>query len=162
MEGGTMRWPNLKTMLIAGVVAGTLDMTGALIVYVAILHKATVLVILQRIAAAAFGLPAFKGGYSMALWGLIFHYIIAFSFAAAYVLLYPYQPLMRKSRLVSGLLYGVLVWVIMNRIVLPMTKLPLSRFQWSGALIGAALLILFIGLPVAFITDAGYKRKMDL
>jgi hypothetical protein len=48
----------------------------------------------------------------------------------------------------------------MNRIVLPMTKLPLSRFQWSGALIGAALLIFFIGLPVAFISDAGYRKKI--
>jgi len=150
-----MRWPILKTMLIAGVVAGTLDMSGALIVYAVILKKATVLLILQRIAAAAFGL---KGGYPMALCGLIFHYIIAFSFATAYVLLYPHQPLMRKNRVISGVLYGLLVWVIMNRIVLPMTKLPLIRFQWSGALIGAALLVFFIGLPVAFITEAGYKR----
>lgn len=135
-------------------------MSGALIVYAVILKKATVLLILQRIAAAAFGLRALKGGYSMALWGLVFHYIIAFSFAAAYILLYPHQPLMRKNRVISGVLYGLLVWIIMNRIVLPMTKLPLIRFQWSGALIGAALLVFFIGLPVAFITEAGYKRKI--
>jgi hypothetical protein len=156
-----MRAPVLKTILIAGAVAGTLDVTGALIVYTAILKKATVLLILQRIAAAAFGLRALKGGYSMALWGLIFHYIIAFSFAAAYVLIYPYQPLMRKSRILSGVLYGILVWIIMNRIILPMTKLPSIRFQWSGALIGAALLIFFIGLPIAFITDASYKKKIS-
>lgn len=154
-----MRRPIVKTILFAGAVAGTLDLTGALVVYSAILHKATVLLILQRIATAAFGLRAFKGGYSMALWGIIFHYVIAFSFTAAYVLLYPHQTLMRKSRVLSGVLYGVLVWIIMNRIVLPMTKLPLARFQWSGALIGMALLIFFIGLPVAFITESAYRKK---
>lgn len=153
-----MRWPILKTILIAGAVAGTLDMTGALVTYAVILHKATVLLILQRIAAAVFGLGALKGGSAMALWGLIFHYIIAFSFAAAYVLLYPRLSLMRKSRLMSGFLYGVLVWVIMNRVVLPMTRLPAITFQWTGALIGMALLIFFIGLPVAFIADAGYEK----
>jgi hypothetical protein len=154
-----MRWPIFKTILIAGAIAGTLDLTGALIVYAVILKKATAVVILQRIAAAAFGLRALKGGYSMALWGVIFHYFIAFSFTAAYVLIYPHQSLMRKSRMVSGVLYGLLVWIIMNRIVLPMTKLPLIRFQWSGALIGAALLVFFIGLPVAFITEAAYRKK---
>ena len=155
-----MRGAIFKTILIAGAVAGTLDLTGALVVYAAILHKASVLLILQRIAAAAFGLRAFKGGYFMALWGVIFHYRIAFSWTAAYVLLYPSQPLMRKSRVISGLLYGLLVWVIMNRIVIPMTRLPApSRFQWNAALIGMALLVFFIGLPVAFITDFFSRRN---
>jgi hypothetical protein len=153
-----MRRPIIKTILIAGAVAGTLDMTGALIVYAGILHRASVMIILQRITSAAVGPIAFRGGWTTAFYGLLFHYLIAFSFATAYVLLYPYFPWLKKSRVVSGLLYGVVVWVIMNRIVLPMTKIPTPPFQWMGMLIGMALLLLFIGLPIAWITAAFDKK----
>jgi hypothetical protein len=70
--------------------------------------------------------------------------------------------LLQKNKYASGLLYGLLVWLIMNRIVLPLTKIHLAQFQWSNALIGMALLMLFIGLPVAYITDAYYKNAADL
>ncbi len=95
----------------------------------------------------------------MAICGLGFHYIIAFCFTTAYVSLYPYLSFLKKYRLASGLLYGLFVWLVMNRIVLPRTKLLIPPFQWSSAFIAMALLMLCIGLPVAYITDAYYKGR---
>jgi hypothetical protein len=74
-------------------------------------------------------------------------------------LLCPYLPFLKKHKLASGLLYGLFVWLVMNRIVLPRTKLLIPPFQWSSALIAMALLMLFIGLPVPYITDAYYKER---
>lgn len=153
-----MRTPPIKVILLAGTVAGTLDLVGTLTVYSVLLHKASAIMILQRIASAALGQTALTGGWAMAWCGLLFHYLIAFCFTTAYVLLYPYLPLLQKNKHASGLLYGLLVWLIMNRIVLPLTKIHMASFQWSTALIGMALLILFIGLPVAYIADAYYKK----
>ena len=154
-----MRTPSIKLILLAGLVAGTLDILGALTVYSLILHKGSVMLILQRIASAALGQVAFKGGWAMAICGLGFHYIIAFCFTTAYVLLYPYLHFLKKHRLASGLLYGLFVWLVMNRIVLPRTKLLIPPFQWSSAFIAMALLMLCIGLPVVYITDAYYKGR---
>ena len=154
-----MRTPSIKLIFLAGLIAGTLDIFGALTVYSLILHKGPAMLILQRIASAALGKVAFKGGWAMAVCGLGFHYIIAYCFTTAYVLLYPYLPFLKKHKLTSGLLYGLFVWLVMNRIVLPRTKLLIPPFKWSLALIAMALLILFIGLPVAYITDAYYKER---
>jgi uncharacterized membrane protein YagU involved in acid resistance len=154
-----MRTPSIKLIFLAGLVAGTLDILGALTVYSLILHKGPVVLILQRIASAALGEVAFKGGWAMALSGLGFHYIIVYCFTTAYVSLYPYLSFLKKHRLASGLLYGLFAWLVMNRIVLPRTKLLIPPFQWSSAFIAMALVMLFIGLPVAYITDAYYKNE---
>jgi hypothetical protein len=83
-----MRTPIIKIIFIAGLVAGTMDMVGALTVYAVVLHKASVMLILQRIASAAIGPAALRGGWATAWCGLLFHYL-SLSFTAAYVLLYP-------------------------------------------------------------------------
>jgi hypothetical protein len=154
-----MRPPPIKVILLAWVIAGTLDITGTLIVYSVLLHKMTAILLLQRIASAALGQAALSGGWAMAWCGLLFHYFIAFCFVAAYVLAYPFLPLLQKNKQANGLLYGLLVWLIMNRIVLPLTKIHMAPFQWTTALIGIALLMLCIGLPVAYITDAYYQKE---
>ena len=154
-----MRPPLIKVILLAGVVVGTLDIAGTLMVYSVLLHKMPAIMILRRIASAALGQTALSGGWTMAWCGLFFHYVIAFCFTTAYVLLYPYLSFLQKNKYISGVLYGLLVWLIMNRIVLPLTKIHMATFQWSTALIGMALLIFFIGLPVAYITDAYYKKN---
>ncbi len=105
-----MRTPSIKLIFLAGLIAGTLDILGALTVYSLILHKGSVMLILQRIASAALGQVAFKGGWAMALCGLGFHYIIVYCFTTAYVSLYPYLPFLKKHRLASGLLYGLFAW----------------------------------------------------
>ena len=69
----------------------------------------------------------------------------------------PYLPLLRKNR--WRRLARLLVWLIMNRIVLPLTKIHMAPFQWGAALIGIAILMVCIGLPIAYITDAYYKKR---
>src|SRR4051794_18482297 len=96
-----------KTILFAGFVAGLLDITAAIV----ILGKMNATGVLQFVASGAFGKAAFQGGAPMALLGLLFHFIIAFTFATIYFLVYPHISFLQKHKVLSGLLYGVIVWL---------------------------------------------------
>jgi hypothetical protein len=57
-----MRTPSIKLIFLAGLIAGTLDIFGALTVYSLIMHKGPAILILQRIASAALGKLLLKAG----------------------------------------------------------------------------------------------------
>lgn len=103
----------LKAILKTGVIVGTLDALAAII----ILAKMNAVGVFQFIASGAFGKEAFSGGAAMTIIGILFHYLFAFSFTTLYFLLFPYATFLRKQKLVSGVLYGLFVWTVMNLIV---------------------------------------------
>ena len=103
-----------RSFFLAGLVAGILDMTGAIIVYVVIMKRLTTVQLLQGIARGALGKSAFEGGIGTALAGLGFHFLIAFTWAGLFVLIFPYIPFLRKQKVIGGLLYGIFVWCVMN------------------------------------------------
>jgi hypothetical protein len=144
---------NLKTIVIAGLIAGTLDMTTAIIVY-----KTPPIKMFQYIAGAAIGRDvAFSGGALTAALGLLIHFFIAFSWAVLYVVLYPKIRTLSKRFYITGPLYGVIVWIVMNRVVLPFTTLKLASFQWDKMFVGMLILMLCIGLPIAFVVHQSHK-----
>ncbi|MFH6988865.1 DUF1440 domain-containing protein [Flavobacterium collinsii] len=147
-----------KTILTAWLVAGTLDVTAAITVYAFILQKTTAIKLLQSIASGVFKKEAYSGGSIMALFGLGFHYLIALSFAWLYFIIYPYLPFLKKSAVVSGFLYGIFVWIIMNLIVLPIAFPVLPEKHLDFPLFLSMLILMFcIGLPIAFITRKYYS-----
>src|SRR5213594_3096116 len=72
----------LPTILWAGLVSGTLDITAALIVYAR--FGAFSVRLLQGIASGLLGKDAFQGGLATAFLGLLCHFFIATSAAAVY------------------------------------------------------------------------------
>ena len=161
MAGPTFRttWKMaFKTIFFAGFIAASLDILAAITVYAIIRQKTTTLKILQSIASAVFGNAAYEGGVEMSLYGLCFHFFIAFCFAAAYFFAFPYIPFFRKHTIISGVLYGGLVWLIMNLVVLPIAFKRSPSFAWDGAFTGIIILILAVGLPISFITHSRYKK----
>ena len=149
-----------KTILLSGFVAGTMDMLGAILVYTAIMQKVTVVQILHGIASGVFGKTTVGSSATMALIGLGFHYFIAFCWAIGYFIVYPYIPFLRKQKIIAGLLYGIVVWAVMNLIVLPMSNAYHSPFAWPSAIRAATILMLCIGLPISLITSRYYKSKI--
>lgn len=143
------RHSRLKTILIAGLVAGTLDISAAII----ILAKMKAAGTFRFIASGVFGDAAFSGGWDMVVWGLILHYFIAMSFAAAYALLYPRIVFLQKFRFVAGILYGILVWCVMNLLVVPSSQAPHGPLEFASVLKNMTILIVCIGLPIALITN---------
>ena len=147
-----------KTIFWAGFIAASLDILGAIAVYARIQQKTTTLKILQSIASAVFGKAAYSGGVEMGLYGLVFHFFIAFCFAAVYCFAFPYISFIRKHTIISGVLYGVLVWIVMNLVVLPITFQHAPSLAWDAALTGMVILILAVGLPISFITHIQYNK----
>jgi uncharacterized membrane protein YagU involved in acid resistance len=148
----------LKVILIAGLLAGTLDIVAACVNAYINNPKSTPDKVLQFIASGVFGKKAFAGGNTMAAWGLLFHYIIATGFAAIFVIIYQQVKLLSRNIILSGLLYGLLVWVMMNRVIVPLSETPPQPFTWNKAIVAMLILMFFIGLPIALITKKYYPK----
>ena len=148
-----------SAILRTGLIAGTLDILAAITVYAIILDKATAVQILQGIASGIFGREAYAGGGAMAFTGLAFHYLIAMIFTMGYFLVYPYLPFLHKQAILSGLLYGAIVWMIMNLAVLPLSRYKQPPLRLGPSLLGMLILILMIGIPVAIMASRYYARQ---
>jgi hypothetical protein len=144
-----------KTIALTGLLAGTLDAMGPVLV-----NGASPAGMFKYIASGAFGAEkAFAGGNEMVLWGILFHYFIAFSWTTFYFFLYPALKFLQRNKYGSGVLYGIFVWVMMNRIVVPLSKVPQGAFTIKGELIAASILIVAIGLPIAILTHRYYIKR---
>lgn len=148
------------TIFLSGLIAGTLDILAAVIIYAVVLEKTTAIKILQSIASGVFKKEAYTGGSQMAWLGLGLHYLIAFIFAWFYFIVYPYFPFLKKNLILSGALYGIFVWIVMNLIVLPITFPLLPEKHFDFPLILSILILIFcIGFPIASVTRKFYAFR---
>lgn len=154
----TPRPSALKTILIAGIIAGILDIIAAIVVS-NVRNNVEPIRVLQAIASGVFGKEAFKGGNTMAAYGLAFHFLIATIWAIIYFIVYKLFLFVRKGPvLLNGFIYGLFVWVMMNRVILPLSKFRQGVFKWENALINMAILVFMVGIPIAYIVHQRMKR----
>jgi len=149
----------LKTILVAWLTAGCLDLLGAITVYSLIMQRVTTMRLLQGIARGALGNSVYDGGIATALAGVGFHFIIAFCFTVFYFFIFPYIPFLKKQRVISGLLYGIFVWCVMNLAVLPLLNISVIPTKWASISRGAVILMFCIGLPISLIVSRYYLSK---
>jgi hypothetical protein len=147
-----------KTIAWVGLLVGSLDILCACL-QAWLVRGIKPVIILQYIASGAFGKMAFSGGSAMALTGLLFHFIIAYSFTTLFFLLYPSIRIMSKSVVATAIVYGIFIFAVMNLLVLPLTKIPKGTFRVGTALIGTGILIVAIGLPLAIIAKKYYRDR---
>ena len=136
------------TVLITWLIAGTLDLGAAFTLFISQTKKNPTL-LLRSITSAALGPKAFSGGSVMVLLGLSFHYLIAFCWTAFYFAVLP-GLLPCGAVLTQAIAYGLFVWVIMNLVILPLSKAEPRPFVPLMAIINILILILAIGLPCAY------------
>lgn len=134
-------------ILWGGLIAGTLDITAAFVVYRNFGMKPIPL--LQGIAAGLLGERSFAGGLRTAVLGLACHFLIAFSAAAVYVGASRRMIFLLRRPLMSGALYGVVVYFFMNRVVVQLSAARKYHLTLELMLIGVAIHIFCVGLPIA-------------
>jgi len=139
----------LDTVAVAGLLAGTLDITATSTLFA--LQGLSLERLWQGIASGLLGSPAFSGGKKIAALGLLLHFVIAFIVAAVYYALSRVWPSLTGTPLVWGALYGAVVHLVMSRIVLPLSAAPKRIFSAKAFLIQLAIHICFVGLPVALV-----------
>jgi len=140
-----------KALALCLLIAGTLDISDALIFYG--LRGVPPLGLLRFIAACLVGVSALHDGLSMAALGLAIHYTITFFWSALFLLAATRVTLLTRRAILSGLLYGAFIYVVMNFVVLPLTRLPPRTHHLPAAVLinGVLALVLLMGLPIALI-----------
>jgi uncharacterized membrane protein YagU involved in acid resistance len=130
-----------KATLIGGLIAGALDITYALIAFGPASFGAPPMRILQSVAAGAIGRDAATaGGWGTALLGLGLHFVIAIGMAAVFVLAASVFRFLVRPAIVWGFVYGLLLYVAMNYVVVPLSAAgPNAHFASSVAELSARL-----------------------
>lgn len=139
----------LPRILLTGLVAGALDAIAAIMVYQV---KATS--IFRLIASGMFGQDAFTGGGEMVVYGILFHLIIAIIWTAFYFILDSKLRLSRINQIVMIAVYGIVIWMVMNFVVLPLSNVPQRPIDAAGAAKGIAILIVAVSLPIVISANA--------
>jgi hypothetical protein len=137
----------LLAVVWGGLACGVLDITAALLVYG--YFGAKPLRLLQGIAGGVLGPRTYSGGIGTALLGLLCHFVIAFSAAAVYVAASRIMPFLVRHAVLSGALYGVVVYFFMNRVVVPLSAATKFPFSLKMMVIGIVIHIFCVGLPIA-------------
>lgn len=154
-----MKRPAAFAIFIGGGTAATLDIVYATTFWFFYRDVAPTRV-LHTIAGGLLGLPTARaGGNATALLGLALHYAIALCMAAAFYLVSRKFHFLARRPLVAGMLYGVLLYAIMNFIVLPLSALPAHPWKMSLATFGDLCShMFFVGIPIALATRRARQR----
>jgi len=139
----------------AGLLCGAMDITAAIIVYGH--YGARPIPLLQGIAGGLLGPQAWNGGLPTAFLGLACHFFIAFSAATVYFVVSRKFAFLIDHGVVSGLVYGPVVYFFMNRIVVPFSRAHKYPFSVKMMLIGVTIHIFCVGLPIATVVSR-YSR----
>lgn len=138
-------------VFIGGLIAGAFDITYAFIYYGA-RYGATPVRILQAVASGALGRASFSGGAKSAALGAFFHFFIAVTAAFIYFLASRILAVLINHAVIGGILYGLGIYLVMNFIVLPLSRVNPSspaKLTWiTGVLVHMFLIGLSISLSV--------------
>jgi len=136
-------------ILLTGILAGLLDAAGAVVVYM-IRGGRTPARIFNFIASGVFGPAAMTGGTPMALAGFGFHMTIAMGWTVLFFLAARRFEALRRHAIAAAVAYGVLVWILMNKVVLPLSRVQMAATTtWNSIIVGALVLVVCIGLPIS-------------
>ncbi len=139
-------------VLRVGLVAGTLDITESIVFN--LFRGITPKMVFQYIASGLIGAKsAIMLGMASVLLGVALHYFIALSWTAIYYAASRKFAVLIRQPAISGILYGGFVYVVMNFVVLPLSRLPQRRAAMTVAsrVNGVLALLFCIGLTIALL-----------
>lgn len=144
-----------RAILTAWLVVGVLDISSALVIWWQ--RGLGAQRGFQGISAGFLGANSFNGGLMTAALGLALHFFIAFVVVTVFYLASRKIGFLTLHPAVSGVLYGIGVYVVMYWIVLP-SVFPTFRHRMGNDLLAIAIHISLIGLPCALIM-ARYSQQ---
>ena len=128
---------------VGGVVAGTLDLTQACILFGWDIPLS--------IAGGLLGPSAVHGGAGTYILGVLLHFFIACSAAAIYYGASLRLDFLKEHPLVCGLFFGMAVQEVMNLVVLPLSALRTrGPYELHDLILGLLVHMVVIGLPIAY------------
>jgi uncharacterized membrane protein YagU involved in acid resistance len=144
-----------RALVYGTLLVGILDGLDAVVFFG--LRGAQPIRIFQSIASGLLGRQAFAGGLATAALGLALHFFIAFTIVAVFLVASRRIPALVRAPLVSGILYGLAVYFVMNYIVLPLSAVTPGRFVWPVFINGILIHMFGVGLPASLVARAAQK-----
>lgn len=145
------------TILLGGVVAALLDIALAMSFWW-FYNGASPLVILQSIAAGLLGKESFGGGMGTVALGAFLHLFIACVMAAVYYVGCRRWPALYQRPVFYGAVYGVILYLAMTYVVLPLSQASPLPFIPSWFVASVASHIVFVGIPIALVARWSASR----
>lgn len=138
----------LKPIAIATFIAGTLDILSAVVF--SIMAGSTPIRMLQSVASGPFG-DAALANTSYAVAGLLVHFTIMACMVTAYMVVAQRSRLLLDRPILAGVLYGILLWLVMYWVVLPLRfhaphpsqVVPIAKQLFSH--------IVLVGIPIGLV-----------
>jgi hypothetical protein len=146
-----------SSALRSGVIVGILDAAAAS-VNAYLRSGVTPAGVFRYVASGALGTSAFEGGLGIAGLGLFFHFIIAISWTFLFFLLYEKLKFMQGNKFLVGIGYGIFVWLGMNFVVLPLSKVPPLTYKLAPTLIMIGIHMFVIGLSISYLANQYFKK----
>lgn len=140
------------TVVWIGLVAGTLDITENIIFNH--FRGVTMKMIFQYIASGLIGMKSFSLGAESVALGVAIHYAIAMTWTVVFYFLSRKLLILTRQAAICGIVYGGVVYVIMNFVVLPLTSVPHSTkaITLASRVSGVLALLFCIGLAISLLT----------
>ena len=137
----------LRTVLLAGFVAGAIDLLFAFVFFGWQLGISPMRV-MQSIATGLYGAASFEGGATTAAVGVVAHFFILTVAAWWYYLASLRLPLNRQP-ILYGMLYGLAIYVAMTFVIVPLSATPARSLTLSIVSVGQFLIHPVIGMAIA-------------
>lgn len=118
-----------KAMLYGGLTAGTVDIGAACLI-----NRRGPVFILHAIASGVLGPASFVGGAPSAALGLCLQWGMSLVIAAVFVATACLYPRLLRRRIGAGVLYGFVVFFVMNYLVLPLSAAAPPHYFTVGHL----------------------------
>ena len=134
---------------MGGAIAGALDIAFA--ISFAAYNGTAPVRLLQIVASGLLGKEAFAGGIATAALGLALHFAMSFAWAAGYLAVALRAPSVARRPWVSGIAFGVVVFLVMRLVVLPLSAFPYPvTFKPLATVLDLLSHTLLFGVPIAW------------
>ncbi len=118
--------------------------------------------VFKYISSSVMGMQAFKGGAAAVWLGVFLHFVVALSCSALFFFAYPKLWFLQRNKWLTGCIYGLFVWVVMNLVIVPLTAVPPSKFNLAAAVTGWLIHMVCVGLPIVLLTRGWYRTKSTI
>jgi len=92
--------------------------------------------------------------------GVAIHFFLAFAFATLYCALVLCADILLRKPMLSGLIYGSLVWLFMDFLVLPRTGVTNTDFDFGLFMAFLADHAFLVGVPIALAAQRFLARQI--
>lgn len=145
-----------RPILVATLVAGVLDILAAAIL--SIIYGRGPEAMLRFVASGPFP-PATEWGLAGSALGLAVHFALMAAIVVVYVVAAARTPSLNARPILSGTLYGLLTYVVMNLIVVPLRFEGAFPPSLRGLITQVFCHVVLVGIPIALIASRHFRRR---